>query len=344
MSGPATGTARGVGFLTGVIAAILSVAALSVASSIIAPIFFALFTIAIVWPLQKALQERLPQLLALAVTLVVTIVVIGAVLSLSVWGFTRAGQWTIANAGRFQELYVQKTQWLEDHGIVLAGVFADSFNVNWLVRIFQGFVLWANSLAGFAVIAFIFVLLGLLEVDVIERKLGQAGDWGIRLRNASGEIAEKFRRYMGVRTLMSIMTGLVLWAFASVTGLEPAVAWGMIGFSLNYIPFIGPLIATVLPTLFAVVQFESWQSAAAVFAGMNLIQFLIGSYLEPRVAGNALAVSPFMVLFAVFFWSFLWGIPGAFIGVPVLIAIVTLCDEYQSSRWVADLLSGKDEA
>ncbi|MBB3809369.1 AI-2E family transporter [Pseudochelatococcus contaminans] len=335
---------RGTAFLIGVIATILAVAALSVASSIIAPIFFALFTIAIVWPLQRALQDRVPQLLALAITLVITIVVIGAVLSLSVWGFTRAGQWIIANAARFQELYIQKTQWLEDQGIVVAGLLADSFNVNWLVRIFQNFVLWANNLAGFAVIAFIFLLLGLLEVDIIERKLSKSGDWGIRLRNACGEIAEKFRRYMGVRTLMSVMTGLVLWAFAAVTGLEPAIAWGMIGFSLNYIPFIGPLIATVLPTLFAVVQFESWQSAVLVFAGMNLIQFLIGSYLEPRVAGSALAVSPFMVLFAVFFWSFLWGIPGAFIGVPVLIAIVTLCDEYQSSRWVAELLSGKDEA
>lgn len=332
---------RGVAFLTGVIAVILMVAALSAASSIIAPVFFAVFTIAIIWPMQRMLQERVPQLLALAVTLVLTIVVIGSVLSLSVWGFTRAGQWIIANAGRFQELYLQKTQWLESHGIVLAGAFADSFNVNWLVRIFQGFVLWANNLAGFSVIAFIFVLLGLLEVDVVERKLLRAGDWGIRLRNAVGEIAEKFRRYMGVRTVMSIMTGVVLWAFAAVTGLEPAVAWGVIGFSLNYIPFIGPLIATVLPTLFAVVQFESLYSAGLVFGGMNLIQFLIGSYLEPRVAGNALAVSPFMVLFAVFFWSFLWGIPGAFIGVPVLIAVVTLCDTYQPSRWVADLLSGK---
>lgn len=335
---------RGIGSLTGVIAVILAMAALSVASSIVAPIFFALFIIAIVWPLQRALQQRLPQLPALFITLVVTIVVIGVVLSFSVWGFTRAGQWIIANAARFQELYVQKTQWLDDRGIAVAGLFADSFNVNWLVRIFQGFVLWANNLAGFSVIAFIFVLLGLLEVDVVARKLVHQGEWGVRLARAFGEIADKFRRYMGVRTLMSIITGVVLWAFAAVTGLEPAVAWGMIGFSLNYIPFLGPLIATVLPTLFAVVQFDSWQSAALVFGGMNLIQFLIGSYLEPRVAGNALAVSPFMVLFAVFFWSFLWGIPGAFIGVPVLIAVVTLCDTYQSSRWVADLLSGKDEA
>lgn len=331
-------------FLIGVCAAILALAGLVVASSLLAPVFFALFIIAIVWPLQKAMQKRIPQLLALAITLFLTLFVIGLVLSLTVWGFSRAGQWMIGNASRFQQLYLLKAQWLEEHGIVLAGMFAKQFDVNWLVRLFHSVMLWANSLAGFTVVTFIFVLLGLLEVELLSSKLTQAGEWGVRVRNACADTARKFRRYMGVRTWMSIMTGLVLWAFASLAGLELAEAWGVIGFSLNYIPFIGPLVATVLPTVFAVVQFESLETAAIVFAGMNLIQFLIGSYLEPRIAGNALALSPFMVLFAVFFWSFLWGIPGAFIGVPVLIAMITFCAHYPSSRWIAALLSGKDEA
>jgi predicted PurR-regulated permease PerM len=64
--------------------------------------------------------------------------------------------------------------------------------------------------------------------------------------------------------------------------------------------------------------------AAIVFVGLNVIQFLIGSYLEPRIAGAALSLSPFLVLFAVFFWAFLWGLPGAFIGVPIVIACLTL--------------------
>ena len=85
-------------------------------------------------------------------------------------------------------------------------------------------------------------------------------------------------------------------------------------------------------------QFASWQMALLVFVCLNLIQFLVGSYLEPRVAGNALAMSPFIVLFAVFFWTFLWGLSGAFIGVPIVIAILTICDQHPSSRWIADLL------
>ena len=90
---------------------------------------------------------------------------------------------------------------------------------------------------------------------------------------------------MLVRSMMSVLTGFVIWGFALLAGLELATAWGVIAFVLNYIPFIGPLVATVFPTLFALAQFESWQLALVVFSGLNLIQFLIGSYLEPQNRG-----------------------------------------------------------
>ncbi len=77
-----------------------------------------------------------------------------------------------------------------------------------------------------------------------------------------------------------------------------------------------------------------------MFACLNFIQFFIGSYLEPRIAGKRLSLSPFMVLFAVFFWSFLWGMAGAFIGVPILIAVLTICSEHESTRWIYVLMSG----
>jgi AI-2 transport protein TqsA len=95
----------------------------------------------------------------------------------------------------------------------------------------------------------------------------------------------------------------------------------------------------LLPTLFAAAQFESLYAALVVFIGLNLLQFVIGSYIEPRVAGSAVSVSPFMVLFAVFFWGMLWGIAGAFIGVPNLIALATVFAGHPTTRPIAVLLS-----
>jgi len=205
-----------------------------------------------------------------------------------------------------------------------------------------------NGLVGFSVMVLIFTMLGLLEVRDFQKKIkamdiAMSGD---RTLEAIARISLKFRKYLLVRTLASVLTGLVVWGFTFALNIELAAAWGVIAFALNYIPVIGPLFATVLPTLFTAAQFESWQMAAFVFLGLNVTQFVIGSYLEPRFSGSALAISPFLIVFAVFFWTFLWGIPGAFIGVPVTMAMLTVCELGSSSRWIATLLSGpgRDDA
>jgi len=177
-----------------------------------------------------------------------------------------------------------------------------------------------------------------------EKNIGRLNNAPLRRSLLAGleEITKKFQKYMVVRTTMSLLTGVVVWSFALVAGIELATAWGVIAFVLNYIPFLGPLIATVFPTLFVLVQSGSWEACFVVFAGLNLIQFFIGSYLEPRIAGAALSMSPFIVLLAVFFWSFLWGIAGAFIGLPIMIAILTICEQHRSTKWIALLLSGRE--
>src|SRR5277367_5289613 len=178
-----------------------------------------------------------------------------------------------------------------------------------------------------------------MEVEDLHRRIETyfSRETATILLAATAATARKTREYMEVRTLMSLATGALVFAFAWAAGLQFALEWGVIAFALNYIPFIGPFIATLFPTLFAIAQFESWQMAVLVFACLNLIQFMVGSYLEPRIAGSALSISPFLVLFAVFFWTFVWGIAGAFIGVPIVIAVLTLCEQHPSSRWIANL-------
>jgi len=75
-----------------------------------------------------------------------------------------------------------------------------------------------------------------------------------------------------------------------------------------------------------------------LFIGLNLVQFIVGSYIEPRVAGAALSISPVLILLSVFLWANLWGAFGAFIGVPISIAVLTFCSLHPSWRWLAELL------
>jgi AI-2 transport protein TqsA len=324
---------------------ILILAGLYLARAIIAPVAFSLFVVAIAWPLQSALQTRIPKLLALVVTIVVTLAVIGTLVFLVVWGLGLVVQWLINNTDRFQILYLQAAEWLDGHGVSITSLVADSYNPGWVVGAVREVGGRGYRLISFIVIAFAFIVLGLLEVDVARRNIERLNNSTLRksLLAAAEDIADKFQKYMVVRSTMSILTGVVVWSFALVAGIELATAWGVIAFVFNYIPFIGPLFATVFPTLFALVQSGSWQLCFAVFVCLNFIQFYIGSYLEPRITGATLSISPFIVLLAVFFWSFLWGIAGAFIGVPIMIAILAICEQHKSTEWVASLLSGYDK-
>ncbi|CAH2602520.1 AI-2E family transporter [Rhodovastum atsumiense] len=322
---------------------VLLLAACQAASSFLAPMTCAVFAAALTWPMQRRLQRWLPQLAALAITIAVALVVVVALASAVVWGLTRVGGWLTGNAAVLQALYTQKADWLASHDIYLGSIAAGHFNVTWLIRALQELVVQLQGFLRFALITFVFLMLGLLEVEASCAKLASLPDRdaAAALLRGAAETGSRFRRYMLVRTLMSAVTGVAVCGLAALLGLDLAVEWGVLAFVLNYIPFMGPLVATVLPTLVAIVQFESMQAVAVAFLGLNAVQFFIGSYLEPRIAGAALSLSPFMVLAAVFSGSFLWGIPGAFIGVPVVIAVTTFCAQAPTTEWIADLLAAR---
>src|SRR5262249_26683644 len=177
--------ARVIETLLGLCTAILVLAGLYLARSILAPVAFALFIIAVVWPFQRQLQARIPKLLALAVTAVAILVVVAVLGALIVWGFSRIGQWILANSVRFQTLYVQASDWMEGHGFSIASQMAQSFNVSWLIRAVQEIAGRLQGVTSFAIITTVFTVLGLLEVDITQRNLE---------RLESGEIKQALLR------------------------------------------------------------------------------------------------------------------------------------------------------
>lgn len=326
------------------VATMLLVTTLAVASSVFAPLAFAVVVLALVWPLQSLLQRWMPAALALLIcfaTIALAFVAFGYLIG---WAFSQVGRWVIADASRYQALYDEWRLWLEEHGIVVGLLSAEGFNANSLIGVMRMIGGRLNSAFSFWLIALIYVLLGLLEVKPFQRRIA-----ALRNREASqvmlvgaAQTASKLRRYLVIRSIMSGVTGTLVWALAYGTGLPLAEEWGFIAFALNYIPVIGPLIATCLPTLFSMTHFETWQGVLLLLVALNLIQFVVGSYIEPRVSGSALSVSPVLVLFSVFLWGALWGIVGAFMGVPITIAVLTFCAQHPSTRWLSELFGAAE--
>jgi AI-2 transport protein TqsA len=319
---------------------VLAVSAM--AQAVFEPVIFAIFIIALIWPLEKGLQSRMPRALALLITIVVTLGVVVALTSMVIWGGGEIADWIGQNLSRIEATFRNSTKWLEQHDIFVMSHVTENFNTGWLVSFLKAVATRVNVLVGFSLLVFIFLIMGLAEAQDFQAHIANLKDeeTSRRLLRASQLIGAKFRKYMVVRTIASIATGVSVGVFALLMGLELAAAWGILAFALNYLPYIGSLIVTVFPALFAFVQFDSWQAAGIVFFVLAVIQFVIGSYLEPLISGSALAISPSVVTFTVVLWTFLWGLPGAFIGVPLAIAFLTLCAQFPSTQWIATMFSG----
>ncbi|MET3598612.1 AI-2E family transporter [Martelella mangrovi] len=341
-TGP-TGSRRGVTVVTSLIFVILLLIGVRWAGGFLKPVALALFIIAVTWPIKNALQKVVPQLLALAITVVSTIVVFVIFATLVIWGFSRMATSFIDAAWQLQAAYQDAVAWLGGKGFSVASSLNDIFNVGLIARTVRQVTGQASTTLSFWLVVLAYVVLGLTEVDKLRDKLGtlrkpEVASAAIRIADAT---AKKFGRYMLVRTEMSAITGVLFWGAATLTGLDFPVEWGVIAFALNYIPFIGSVVATVFPSLYGIIQFENWETALALFVCLNLVQFTIGNYVEPMVSGSALSISPFVVVFSIFFWTFMWGLFGTFLGVPITIALLTVCEHVPSLRWVAEILGGK---
>ena len=324
------------------LAAFLSAAALYLARVVFEPIAFALLSMALVWPFQQAVEARLPKPIALGATILLALLVMLVLAAAVVWSVDLVVHWTITNIARFQSLYARWSQWLEGYGIFITEGLG-LYNTGTFIGLLRTVAVGANYFVSFCIVIFLLLTFGLTELSNFGTRLDSlAPKIGQDIFQATAEIKDKIRKYMLIRTLASVVTGLAVFAFTISVGQDLAIAWGIISFVLNYIPYLGTLVAIVLPVLFASVQFESWRMVLFIFGGLYLIQFLIGSYFEPRIAGKALAISPFVMLIAFFFWAFLWGIPGAFIGIPVTIALFTVYEKNPSLSWLAKLLSAPD--
>jgi len=334
---------RSISETTGVLIALLLIlAACYFAQAVIEPAIFAIFIIEIAWPLQKTLQPRIGKGAALSVTVLVTVSVLFALLSMIAWEGREIAEWVRQNLDRIQETLITSTAWLEDHDIFVLATLSDYFDSSMILRILQVVALRINAILAFALIVIIYVILGLGEISGLTERIStwKNQDASSHILAAGRRIGQRFLKYVAVRTIASIATGLSVWGVARFFGLELAAASGVLAFSLNYLPYIGSLIVTVLVPLFAFVQFGSIETAAVFLISLLVIQTVIGSYLEPLFAGTALSISPPMVLFSIALWTFLWGALGAFLGVPLAIATITLLEEYPSTRWLADILSG----
>ncbi|MDA1154580.1 MAG: AI-2E family transporter [Proteobacteria bacterium] len=161
----------------------------------------------------------------------------------------------------------------------------------------------------------------------------------LRVRKIIQSIIHRVNYYLLVKNVISGITGAMVYALALAFQLELATALGIITFVLNFIPNIGSIIATGLIALVAHVQFGEPNTTLVIFAIATCIQFLNGNVIDPMLMGRALRLSSFGIILSLAFWGAVWGVPGMFLSVPIMVMLLVVCSHVPQLRPFAILLS-----
>ena len=326
------------GRLVFVIAVVLVAAALRAAYPVAMPLAVALVVVAAVWPIKQWLERFLPFWLSYGGT-IVALLVVSALFVGGIW-FSAAQVLNAfaRNQARFNEIYESLAAWRQRLGIddlggeqtyaELLGLAQAVLTNIYTILVYLGFIL-------------LLVILALPEASFVRRKLAENLDRQERreILAAIDEVAVKVRRYLGTTFLTSILTGVVSAGWSLVVGLELALVWGVLNFLLNFIPLVGNIVGVLPPTLYAAVQFQNASMPVLVLIGFLVLQIAISNFIYPALQGHSLSLSPFAIVVALAFWTWMWGFAGALLAVPLTAACVIAADHFPGTKWIARLLA-----
>ncbi len=322
-------------------AMVVVIAGLREAGPILVPFLFAAFLAIISFPAVEWLTgRRVPLVIAVTLVLLVAVALLGGlglIVSQSVRNFT-------ANLPFYEERLTEQISqgrtWL-DH----SGISVPIPNIEDLVDGAAIFSATGTLVAGLGVLL-ANVLLSLLSYVFM---LFEAPGLPAKLRHAFGRdslvladldvMAGKMKRYLALKALVSLGTGIPVWLFLTLMGIDYPVLWGLLAFLLNFIPNIGSIIAAVPPTLLAIIQYGPL-SAIAVGAFFLAINTLMGNIVEPRIMGQGLDLSTFVVFAALVFWGWALGAVGMFLAVPLTIMAQIVLASHPQTRGMAVLMGG----
>ncbi|MDR2727881.1 MAG: AI-2E family transporter [Chitinispirillales bacterium] len=191
-----------------------------------------------------------------------------------------------------------------------------------------------------------FVLLYLLFIFLEQRSFGRKLIELIPNTGRQNKVNEIIRRidldvrtYLGIKTVASVFTALLSYLIFLSIGLDFAGFWAFLIFLFNYIPTIGSIVATVLPSLMALVQYEGFGPFFIILIGVSIVQLIISSVLEPRFMGDRLNVSPLVIVISLALWNKIWGIPGMILCIPITSIGMIIFSHFPQTRMLAVALS-----
>jgi AI-2 transport protein TqsA len=321
---------------------------LRLAKPVLFPFFLAVFLSFVLAPLQDFLTRlKVPRLISIIFILILTFFILyllGSLIYSSGKSFAselpKYSQKIDSILTSFQERYNlsgpewQTIDWVRQFDLSkTAGILLDALGP------FLSFV----SNIFLILIFLIFIMAGRGQViPKIQRSFNEKR--ASKVSQVIHNIDSQIQRYLAIKTVVSFFTGLFALIVLVLFGLDFAILFGFLTFVLNYIPNVGSFFATGFPVIIAFFQFDSAWPAFWILIILTLIQQLMGNFIEPRLMGEGLGLSPLVILFFLFFWGWLWGIPGMILSVPIAAIVKIVCSNIPELDFIAVFMSRGKEA
>jgi AI-2 transport protein TqsA len=337
--------ARGRTTLISVAAVIVIIFAMQAAKVLLVPFLLAVFlSLVSVRPLIFMQRRGVPPVLAVILIVVVMMLILavfGVIVGTSIAEFTAALPTYQARLDamvqgflRFVATRVDSDQPIETLGDIIDPGWAMGMAATMLNALRD---VLTNTFLIFLTVTFI-----LLEASTFPVKITAAFGRGEEHMAAFREFLVNLGRYLGIKTVVSLATGISAWLLTWAIGLDFPLLWGLLAFLLNYIPVIGSIIAAIPPVLLALLQFGPG-AALGVAVGYMIINVTYANVIEPRMMGYGVGISPLVVLLSIVFWGWVFGPVGMLLSVPLTMTLKIALESNEDTRWVAVLLgSGRD--
>jgi predicted PurR-regulated permease PerM len=309
-------------------AVVIVLAGLKAAQSLIIPFLLALFLAIICTPAVSWLAKRKVPV-GLAVILIVIVLLgmfsgFGAIVGGSVNEFTA---FAAQNQARFDGLVKSASTWFEARDIDPASL--DLLNMLNLAGVLSNFFL--------ILLTMIFMLFEAASFPTKVRTAVGPGRFDAEnMRHAVIQV----QRYLGLKTVTSLTTGLLVGLWTAILGLDFAVVWGLLAFLLNYIPSIGSIVAAIPAVLLGLIQ-GGLGYALLIAIGYVVVNVGIGNFVEPWLMGRTLGLSTLVVFLSLVFWGWMWGGVGMLLSVPLTMIFKILFENTDDLQWIAVMLDNR---
>jgi AI-2 transport protein TqsA len=319
---------------------VVLVAGMKAASSILVPFLLSLF-IAIICapPLFWMVRKGVPNVVAV-ISILIGIVAMGFLLAAfmgnSINAFSRGlpGYET-----RLSEMTVGLVSWVESLGLeVSREVLNDYFDPGKFLNMAMNTLTRIQGLLTNAFLILLTVIFIMLEASAFPQKLQTALKDPEQSLGRFREFTTSVNRYLAMKTLFSFATGLLIWIWLSILGVDFPLLWGLLAFLFNYVPNIGSIIAAIPALLLSLIQYGMGSVLLLACLGYVVVNVLIGSILEPRLMGRGLGLSTLVVFLSLVFWGWVLGPVGMLLSVLLTMIVKIALESNEETRWLAILL------